>query len=131
MESRKILLDTSIFIDHFRKQIKSGSALSSLALDFDFAISTVSAFEIKVGLNTPEKQYEYREMIDYVDILPFDALCVDSAVRIYQTLKKANNLIDIPDLFIAATALRHSLPVATLNKKHFAIIPDLELVPLL
>lgn len=37
-------------------------------------------------------------------------------------------MIDSKDLFIAATAIAHSLPVATINKKHFERIESLEII---
>jgi predicted nucleic acid-binding protein len=52
----------------------------------------------------------------------------EKAIQIYQRLKSAGNLIDLPDLFIAATAIAHELPLATLNTKHFERITELILV---
>jgi len=43
----------------------------------------------------------------------------------------ANNAkIELADLLIGATALRHDLPAATLNRNHFFHIPQLTLVDL-
>lgn len=52
----------------------------------------------------------------------------EKAIQIYQRLKSTGNLIDLPDLFIAATAIAHELPLATLNTKHFERITELILV---
>ena len=50
------------------------------------------------------------------------------AVSIYRSLKKKNQLIDIPDLLIGATAIAHSLKLATLDEKHFSRIEGIELI---
>jgi tRNA(fMet)-specific endonuclease VapC len=49
-------------------------------------------------------------------------------VEIHKELKKSRNLIDIPDLFIGATARANQLMLATLNEKHFSRIHGLELI---
>lgn len=40
----------------------------------------------------------------------------------------ANELIEIPDLFIGATAKYHNLKLATLNTKYFKPISGLQLI---
>jgi tRNA(fMet)-specific endonuclease VapC len=60
-------------------------------------------------------------------VLPFDSLSVTEAVRIYQSLKAVNQLISLPDIFIAATAIANELPLLTLNRKHFERVDHLKL----
>jgi tRNA(fMet)-specific endonuclease VapC len=62
-----------------------------------------------------------------LSILAFDSACVDAVIEIYQSLKVSNQLIGLPDIFIAATAITHNLPLLTLNQKHFARISNLKL----
>ncbi|MCF0074640.1 type II toxin-antitoxin system VapC family toxin [Dyadobacter sp. CY261] len=50
------------------------------------------------------------------------------AVAIGIVLKKRGKLIGMADVFIAATAVHHGLPLATLNIKHFERIETLELL---
>jgi predicted nucleic acid-binding protein len=47
---------------------------------------------------------------------------------VYANLKKKNQLIDLADQLIGATAKSHRLPIATLNKKHFQRIERLILI---
>ena len=60
--------------------------------------------------------------------MPLDELSVDTAVSINSTLKKKRKQIDLADLFIAATAVAHNFPLATMNKKHFDRIDTLQLI---
>lgn len=46
--------------------------------------------------------------------------------RLY--LKRQNQLIGVPDIFIAATAFENKLPIATLNTGHFSRVDNLELI---
>jgi tRNA(fMet)-specific endonuclease VapC len=67
--------------------------------------------------------------LDYfgkIKILNFDFNSAKLAGAIYRALK--GNQVDMPDLLIVAIALNYKLPLATLNKKHFQRIPDLQLV---
>jgi len=49
------------------------------------------------------------------------------AAEVYHDLRKRNKMIEFRDLFIAATAIAHDLPVLTLNKKHFERIKGIEI----
>jgi len=60
--------------------------------------------------------------------LPFDTRVAKRAVSIYKQLKQQNKLIDIPDIMIAGTAQQNNMPLATLNRKHFERIKDLEII---
>lgn len=60
--------------------------------------------------------------------MPLDEVSVDTAISLNNTLKKKRKQIDLADLFIAATAVAYSLPLATLNKKHFDRIDTLQLI---
>jgi len=50
-----------------------------------------------------------------------------SAAAIYRQMKQVNQLIEVRDIFIGATALVHSLPLMTLNQNHFSRINGLQL----
>jgi len=60
-----------------------------------------------------------------IEILSFKAESAEKAAEIFNQLKKANQLIEFRDIFIAAICISNSLPILTLNKKHFARIKGL------
>jgi predicted nucleic acid-binding protein len=64
----------------------------------------------------------------HFSILPYDAKSNDVAITTQRKLKVENKKIDIPDLMIAARAISNNLKLATLNKKHFSRIDELELL---
>ncbi len=128
MADKIILADTSILIDYFRKSDKSNSKLFALnELDHIICISVITEYEIYSGAPEPQVAY-WRNFLKDVMVLDFDSTMADEAVKITKSLKRQRKLIDIPDLFIAATALASNLPIATLNKKHFDRIEGLILV---
>ena len=60
-----------------------------------------------------------------IKVIPFDLKSSYEAIKIYKLLKAKNQMIDLADLFIAATAISHNLTLATLNLRHFNRIPNL------
>lgn len=130
MESKLILLDTSILIDFFRKTNKSNSVLLSLVKKgYSFALSAITTYEIYCGVSSAQNEY-WDTFLSKTMIFSFDMDVSVVAASIYKELKKKRNLIDTADLLIASTAIAHNIPLATLNRKHFERIEKLALVPL-
>lgn len=124
-----ICLDTSILIDYFRKTKKENSVLFKLTNEnYSFAVSIVTKFEIYCGCKSEEQLVFWNKLFEKFTILPFDDICSDEAIDIYQTLKAKNKLIEMPDIFIGATAKAYGLKIATKNRKHFERIEGLLLL---
>ena len=123
-----MLADTSVLIDFFRKTDKSNAYLLELVRnELTFCISAITEFEIYTGAT--ESQYPYwNEFLKKTQVLPFDKPVVKVAVDISKSLKRKRKQIDMADLFIAATALSANLPLATLNRKHFERVDNLNLI---
>jgi tRNA(fMet)-specific endonuclease VapC len=67
-------------------------------------------------------------VLEAITVIPFDEATVDKAVEINTNLKRKRNQVALADLFIAATAISHNLPFATLNRKHFDRIDELNII---
>ncbi|MBN2412971.1 type II toxin-antitoxin system VapC family toxin [candidate division KSB1 bacterium] len=128
MDAKTILLDSSILIDYFRKRDKSKSVLYKLSNKYNFCLSIITVFEIKIGIKTEKQSQDYLTLTKNIEILSIDEECINQAVNIYNYLKKQNNLIELADLLIAATAMSNSLPLATFNIKHFENISNLKII---
>jgi tRNA(fMet)-specific endonuclease VapC len=89
-------------------------------------ISTITEFEFSIGSTPPNRQFT-EELLAKLPVLPFDSACVKTASEIYRVLKANNQLISLPDIFIAATAITHDLQLLTLNRKHFERVENLKL----
>lgn len=128
MAEKIILVDTSILIDFYRRTDKEKSAwITLLRQEYSFAISAITKYEIYSGA-TPNQLTFWNNVHQAITIIPFDELSVDTAVIINSELKKKRKQIDLADLFIAATEVAHSLPLATLNRKHFDRINMLDII---
>lgn len=128
MENKLICLDTSVLIDFYRKKDKSKTYLYKLSLKYSlFAVTSVTVFEIFSGSDAIQNDF-WGKFFQSKVILPFDFNAAKRAVIIDKELKALRKRIDIPDLFIAACATEHNLPLATLNIKHFQRVKELEIV---
>jgi len=117
-----------VLIEYFRKTQKEKSFLYELSGQYGhFAVSVVTEFEVYSGA-TQSQQVFWDNFFSLITILPFNSEAGRLAAEIYQQLKQKNRLIGIPDILISATALHHSLKLATLNEKDFARIDRLELI---
>lgn len=126
MGNSRLLIDTSILIDHFRNQRKEITPLYQVSLHYECVISSITEFEFLVGSN--QKNYSsISDLLSKLSVLPFDSACVQKAAQIYRDLKLKHQLISLPDIFIAATAVTHNLQLMTLNIKHFEKIEALNL----
>ena len=123
-----ILVDTSILIDYFRKSDKAKSKLILLIREgYKFQISAITEYEIYAG-STPTQQGFWGDLLGKTQELSFNQSTAQVAVQINSELKKKSQQIAIADLFIDSTAIDNNIPFATLNKKHFDRIDQLQIV---
>jgi tRNA(fMet)-specific endonuclease VapC len=130
MATQRVLLDTSMLIDYLRKGNKDNALLYQMIDHSQFVISIITVFETEIGLKSERQWKDYEKIMRSIQILLVDRPCIRYAINLHKHLKQRNKLIGLEDLLIAATALAHQLPIATLNTKHFARIPHLQLVDL-
>ena len=128
MADKKIMVDSTILIDYFRKTDKINSKLVSHFKNYDqLYISSVTEFEVINGATQAHLQF-WDGMLTRFAILDFDSKAARQAANIVAQLKTKRKTIDKPDLFIAATAVVNGLTLDTLNTKHFIHIDSLHLL---
>ena len=130
MEHRKVLIDTSIIIDHLRKRDKPKSMLFTIADRFDLFVSSITVFELYAGATDERKKKDIENIISTAEVIPFSTDIAKEAGELYISLKKENRILEIRDIFIAATAATFNLPIVTLNRDHFERIKKIELLSL-
>jgi predicted nucleic acid-binding protein len=128
METTRVLIDACVFIEHFRSKNKVGTFLAKLnRQSLELYVSAIAKYEVLAGAHerdVPEWQRVFEDTI----VLAFDDSTIMTARDVYRQLRRENKLIDLGDILIAATAIVHDLPLATLNQNHFERIRDLRLV---
>ncbi len=90
-------------------------------------ISTVTVFELYSGAKSIEHRKAIDDILEFIEIIGFDAAQARVSSDIYQKLKKENRLIEFRDIFIASCAISKNLLMVTFNIDHFIRIEELEL----
>jgi len=123
-----LLIDTTVIIDHLRKKNKKKSQFYHIVDIYNLFISTITLYELYAGANNDQKKQDISTVLDYVTILPFTKIIAQKSGELYLSLRKENQIIEIKDIFIAATALSHDLPIMTLNLRHFERVKELNIL---
>lgn len=128
MEPRKILIDTSLFIEHIRERDKTSTMLARIQeLHHRLVTSSVVVAELCYGARTPLMRAEVEKVLYGVEILPFtEEMALQVSIEA-ENLKARNAIIGFRDLAIACVALVSGLPVATLNRREFSCVNRLAL----
>ena len=129
MDRERILIDTTILIEHLRRQAKDRTIFYRAAQRYECMVSAVTEFEFRAGSTAANRDFVVA-LLDDLPVLPFDSACARVAASLYRDLRALNRLIALPDLFIAATAIAHDLPLLILNRSHFERISTLRLLGL-
>ena len=128
MEARRMVIDTSIFIAYLRAKNKTRTRLQNLPDDAIIYISSVSLYESYMGATSQQKWTDIRTLTEDIPVLSFGQEVAEKSANNFHELKKTNELIEFRDIFIAATAIVHHLPVVTTNGKHFKRIQGLNII---
>jgi tRNA(fMet)-specific endonuclease VapC len=127
MESSRLVVDTSIFIDYLRAKDKKKTELYRIPNSKRIYISSVTLYELLMGATNEEKRKDVHLLTEDTIVLPFDDAVSIRASEIYHDLRKINKMIEFRDIFIAATCLVYNLPIKTTNKIHFQRIKGLKI----
>lgn len=108
------LLDTSVFIAG-----ESGRPLDEASLPAESAISPVTVAELHVGVlaaadvDTRARRLATLEAVADIETLPIDNAVGAAWAVLRLHLAEAQRRVNVNDLWIAATAVAHDLPVVT------------------
>jgi tRNA(fMet)-specific endonuclease VapC len=80
-----------------------------------------------VGSTAQQAEF-WNVFFEKLEVLPLDSDTVKVVSEISKRLKSSNNMIEIPDILIAATAISNGISLATKNTKHFQRIDELSLL---
>lgn len=129
MADKKLMIDTSILIDYFRRKDKEKSRLVHHFREYsEIYISSITEFEIYNGATEAHREF-WEQMLTRITVLDFDSKTARQSALIVSALRAKRKTVDKPDLFIASTAITYGLTFDTLNTKHFEHIEGLQLLP--
>jgi tRNA(fMet)-specific endonuclease VapC len=127
----KIACDTTFLIDLQRPhRSRSGVAARQFLQEREntrFFISVIALGEFAAGF-ADDRDETLVQMQRHFALLPMDGAVAFIYRSLFRELRTAGKLIGANDLWIAATALRHELPLVTSNHSEFSRIPRLRVL---
>ncbi|CAN5468211.1 type II toxin-antitoxin system VapC family toxin [soil metagenome] len=109
-----LLVDTDVLVDHLRTGRGVGDP------DDRLSFSIISRAELFAGSRAEEDGV--RLLLSAMDELVVDGPIAESGGRL-----RRRHGIALPDALIAATSLKHGLPLLTRNRRHFGRVEGLSL----
>ncbi len=126
-----LILETRFLVDLERELIGGAPGPAHLFLESHEAqklhITFTIAGELAAGPRLNERA-TWSELVSPFEVLPCTPEVSWRYGRLYRYLRENGLLIDANDLWIAATALAFGMPVVTRNEKHFARVPELNVM---
>lgn len=121
----RVLVDTSILIDHLRGHANATKALNEAAARGDELWSVVIVrTEVLAGMR-PSEQAATFTLLNALHWLDIDTAIADRAGELARTFMRSHPGVDTSDYLIAAAAERLGADLWTLNVKHFPMFGDL------
>ncbi len=126
---RSLILDTSFFID-LEREHTGGTTTGAVQFlerleDARLYLPAIVAGELAAGASMANRP-RWEAFLAPFFLLPVTPDVAWEHGRAYRHLRGVGQLIGASDLWIAATALAHGMPVVTRNVDHFRRVPHLE-----
>jgi tRNA(fMet)-specific endonuclease VapC len=121
-------IDTDICVDFLRKKEPGFNLLIKLLERYNPCITAITSFELYLGHIKMKRKDQIDNFIDQFVLLPLDLKASKVSANIQASLDKKGKGIGIPDLLIAGICVANSVPLLTLNTKHFSRVPGLKLI---
>jgi tRNA(fMet)-specific endonuclease VapC len=124
-----VAVDTDLLIDFLRGKGPGVHVVRALLAQQRLRLTAVTGFELRVGADFLDRQ-QHIMRIFRSRTLTLDLRSALQAGEIAAQLRRAGQPIGFADCLQAGICLRHQIPLATRNHKHFSRVPDLELADL-
>jgi predicted nucleic acid-binding protein len=122
----QVLVDTSVWIEFFKKGGDTGAALGSLIKTGRVVVAGVVLYEVLQGIKSEKEKRHVTALLSNLDYVEMSQDLWTSAGSLSQTLKGKGFNLPMSDILLAAMALKNNLSVFTLDS-HFQHIPGIRL----
>lgn len=119
------LVDTTVFIDAFRKNVRAKAFLAQVFPPL--FCSVITQAELIQGVRNNLEKKQINELLRTIEVLPLTPSISEAMIVLVMRYTLFHGL-QIPDALIAATAMEHNLTLVTANVKHFSFIKGLKLM---
>jgi len=124
-----IVADTDVLIDYLRGGVGASTKVEN-ELRKGLGTTVVSAFELWAGsIGSKKRERVVGTLLDALRILPLEPAASRRAAEVRVGLSRKGRTIGMADSLIAGICLHAGATLMTRNRKHFAGIDGLELLP--
>ena len=128
-----IILDADVLIRGERGTFDLSAWLGSRPDDL-FEVAAITVAELWHGVERATAAHKARRLhylrtvLAPLPVLPYTEQTAYEHARVWAQLEANGKMIGAYDLIVAATALERGSEVATFNKRHFEIVPGLQVI---
>jgi tRNA(fMet)-specific endonuclease VapC len=127
-----VLLDTDVFSFLMRPHDTRSAIYAKRVAGKLIAVSFVTVGELLFGAKKRKwgatKVAELERRLRGAVIVPYDRALCDTYGRLKAETRAKGITVTDNDMWIAASAVRHNIPLVSHNRRHFECIPDLVLI---
>ncbi|KHO45915.1 MAG: hypothetical protein QS99_C0011G0025 [archaeon GW2011_AR4] len=121
---KNVCLDSDVVIGLMKGDPQAVSLIERLQHS-TMHITSISSFELSLR---ETRLSVIEDFINNVIVLPFDLAASKKASEIFKQLKRSGKMIELRDVFIAATCITHRCTLMTFNRKHFEHIKEIRVL---
>ncbi len=125
MDNNHICLDTSALIAYLKDREPGATAVEHAIQTYVCHVTVVTVYELLFGVARARKHIGEEALLGVMTVAPFDDAAARRAAKLHDDLIRRNLDIGVKDVIIAAICLQQSLPLLTINERHFRRVPGL------
>lgn len=122
-----VIVDSDLVIDFLRGEGPGVPLVRELISDRRFMVTVITAFELRLGADFLPRGNEILRLLT-TRTVPLDLPSALRAGEVFSLLKSKGTGIGMADCMLAGICLRHGLPLATRNSRHFERVEGLQLL---
>jgi len=128
-----IILDADVIIKGEKGNFDLIGWLNAQA-DQDFEIAAITVAELWHGIeratapHRARRERYLRTIVERLEPIPYTEITALIHARLWAELESSGNMIGAHDMILASAALERDSVVATLNKRHFTVVPGLRVI---
>jgi len=128
VDDTRLCLDTSVLIAYLKGREPGATAIERAVRDYTCYVTAITVYELLFGVARSKRPIGEDALLGVMEVAPFDDVAARRAARLHAELIGRNEDIGVKDVLIAAICLERSLPVLTLNERHFSRVPGLKVL---
>src|SRR5262249_36542461 len=129
----EMILDADVLIRGEKGHFDVSTWLAS-RIDDSFSVSAITVAEYwhgverADGIHRSRRENYLKAMLAVLPVIPYTEQTAYVHAKLWAKLQAAGKMIGYYDLLVAATALERSCGVVSFNRRHFAKVPELDVI---